>query len=228
MRYLKTTLTVIGAVTVLVLAGNSISLAATGQALLLGKSNSANTYTSVTRTTSGSVLSLKSASSSNSPLSVNGKGKVINLNADKVDGFDGGTRVLTWKYVGAVAGDKKFVLGGLAHGTYLLHYEVYMSDLDSADGLPVNCFFHEGNTSKRGGETDSEETTAFFPALSGSALMTQPTGGDLGVACSVPNGTANWTAQSDQPVRITAIPLAAVTSKGAPAVAKTAARPAAK
>lgn len=87
MRYLKTTLTVIGAVTVLVLAGNTVALAATGHALLLGKSNSADANTSITRTTSGSVLKLQSKSSLNSPLTVNGTGKVTNLNADRVDGL---------------------------------------------------------------------------------------------------------------------------------------------
>lgn len=88
MRYLKSVLTVIGAVTVLVLAGNTISLATTGHAFILGKANSANKTTTLTRTTSGTVLSLHSKSSSNAPLSVNGTGKVANLNADKVDGLD--------------------------------------------------------------------------------------------------------------------------------------------
>jgi len=88
MRSLKTLLTVIGAVTVLVLASNTLALAATGHALILGKKNTANKITKLKRTTEGPALKLKTTSPSASPLVVNGKGKVANLNADKIDGKD--------------------------------------------------------------------------------------------------------------------------------------------
>lgn len=88
MRHVKTTLAVLGAATILVLAANTIAVAATGQPFLLGKSNSANNVTALTRTTSGSALKLQTATSTNPPLTVNGGGKVTNLNADKVDSYD--------------------------------------------------------------------------------------------------------------------------------------------
>src|SRR4051812_1331685 len=88
MSRLKTLLIVIGAATVLVLAGNTLALAATGHSFVLGKKNVANKVTTLKRTTAGSALRLKTSSSSSAPLTVNGRGKVGNLNADLLDGLD--------------------------------------------------------------------------------------------------------------------------------------------
>ena len=213
---LTTLLTVIGAVTVLVLAANTVALATTGKALIAGAANTSTKVTAISRTTAGSALQLKTTSSTAAPLSVNGQGKVINLHADKVDGFDGGTRALSWVYAGPVTGDQHFQLNGLAVGTYLVVYEVYMDQLSTSNGPPVYCYARQttGGTTY-GGATYGVETDTNYPVLSGSALMTQPTGGDLGVVCDV-EGAATWTAPANEPVRITAIPLAGVTAKGAP------------
>jgi hypothetical protein len=88
MHRLKTLLTVIGAITVLVLAGNTVTYAATGGKFILGFTNKANKATTLKRTTSGPALQLTTTSGSNAPLVVNGKGKVANLNADSLDGKD--------------------------------------------------------------------------------------------------------------------------------------------
>jgi hypothetical protein len=88
MRSFKTILTVVGAVTVLVLAANTVAYAATGGKFILGKTNKANKVSTLKRTTNGSALNLITKSSSNAPLSTNGKGKVANLNADMLDGKD--------------------------------------------------------------------------------------------------------------------------------------------
>ncbi|MFL6107223.1 MAG: hypothetical protein ACJ72L_09685 [Marmoricola sp.] len=85
---LLSVLTVIGALTVLVLAGNTVALATTGKAILAGKINTASKMTSLTRTTSGTGLQVKTKSTANAPLAVNGTGKVVNFNADKLDGLD--------------------------------------------------------------------------------------------------------------------------------------------
>src|SRR5690349_15216722 len=82
MRHLKTLLTVLGAVTILVLAGNTVALATTGHAFILGKANSANKQTQLTRTTSGPALKVTTKSTANPPFAVNGHGKVAHLNAD--------------------------------------------------------------------------------------------------------------------------------------------------
>ena len=88
MQKFKTFLTVIGAVTILVLAANSAVYAATGGKFILGKINKANKVSTLKRTTNGSALNLTTKSSSNAPLTTNGRGKVGNLNADMLDGHD--------------------------------------------------------------------------------------------------------------------------------------------
>lgn len=84
----------------LVLSGG-VTIAATGGSLILGKSNSASSQTSlsapvagralqVTNTSTGAgatALGLKTASG-HPPFTVNSGAKVTNLNADKLDGFD--------------------------------------------------------------------------------------------------------------------------------------------
>jgi len=87
-KRLTTLLTVIGAVTVLVLAANTVALATTGKALIAGKTNTSTTITTLQRTATGSALQLKTLKTTSSPLVVNGTGKVTHLNADKVDGLD--------------------------------------------------------------------------------------------------------------------------------------------
>ena len=82
MQKFKTFLTVIGAVTILVLAANSAVYAATGGKFILGHKNTASKVSTLKRTTNGSALKLVTKSSSSAPLSTNGHGKVANLNAD--------------------------------------------------------------------------------------------------------------------------------------------------
>lgn len=81
-------LTVFGAVTVLALSANSVAIASTGKGFILGKKNSASTVTTLKRTTPGAALSLRTKSNASAPMTVNGKGRVTNLNADKLDGLD--------------------------------------------------------------------------------------------------------------------------------------------
>src|SRR6478735_4681583 len=81
-------LAVVGATAILVVGVNAVAYAATGKSLLLGKTNKASKTTTLQNTKSGPAPSLKTKSSSSAPLKVNGKGKVVNLNADKVDGLD--------------------------------------------------------------------------------------------------------------------------------------------
>jgi hypothetical protein len=88
MRHFKTILTVIGAVTVLVLAANTAAFAATGGKFVLGHKNKASKVSTLKRTTNGPALNLVTKSSSSAPFTANGLGKVTNLNADRVDGYD--------------------------------------------------------------------------------------------------------------------------------------------
>ncbi len=135
-------LTVIGAVTVLVLAANTVALAATGHGFILGKSNSANKETTLSRTTSGSVLSLHSKSASNAPLTVNGRGKVTNLNADLLDGLDStAIRAKTYLYTVPTETNKSAVSVTFPHlppGLYRGSYSVVMG---TSSTNPIYCYF---------------------------------------------------------------------------------------
>jgi hypothetical protein len=80
--------TAIGVMTTLVLAGNTVSMAATGDGFLLGKRNNADRVSIIERTTAGAALRLKTLNDEDPPFSTNGHGMVKHLNADKLDGLD--------------------------------------------------------------------------------------------------------------------------------------------
>ena len=88
MRHLGTGLKVLGAASLLGLVGNSVSIAATGHGFTLGTANTAAKQTTISRTTNGPVLNLRTKSATAAPFTVNGRGRVANLNADTVDGLD--------------------------------------------------------------------------------------------------------------------------------------------
>ena len=143
MRHFKSVLAVLGAATILVLAGNTIVTAATGSNLLLGKSNSAGANTSITRTTSGSVLSLKSKSSTNAPLTVNGRGKVTNLNADKLDGKDSTSfapypKVIRGTWSMATSGNPGFMAADISFG-WTLPSSPVTHFIENGGPVPAGC-----------------------------------------------------------------------------------------
>ena len=65
---------VIGAATVLVVGFDSVTYAATGNSLILGRANNASTQTVIARTTVGPVLGLTVKNPTSAPLKTNGKG----------------------------------------------------------------------------------------------------------------------------------------------------------
>jgi hypothetical protein len=212
MRHLKTGLAVLGAAVILVLAANSVSLAATGQALLLGKSNSANANTSITRTTSGSVLKLQSKSSTNAPLTVNGKGKVANLNADQVDGLSAAslqTRANGWTVPISVDVPSVSISIPLSQGSYLLSYSAYMIS-GGADGGTAGCYFiRDDSSTTYFGETKILTATGKIPGVSGSGFVTVGPSTDVRLYCS---GAANFHTSNAEPIQISALRVDSLTS----------------
>jgi hypothetical protein len=148
MRSFKTLLTVIGAVTVLVLASNTVALAATGHSFVLGKTNKANKVTVLKRTTAGPALNLRTTSSNAAPLVLNGKGKVANLNADTVDGLHA-TALQTRSTIYRIPGQTDvsvFELNfqGLPPGLYHVSFSIIAKM--SAAGATINCLILRPNT----------------------------------------------------------------------------------
>ncbi|MET3962221.1 hypothetical protein ABIE44_002155 [Marmoricola sp. OAE513] len=133
-------LTVIGAVTVLVLAANTVALAATGSSLLAGKKTTAGKVTTLKRTTSGTTFKVLTKSTANAPFAVNGKGRVTNLNADKVDGLDAAAlqnRAVSYTLPAFPAGTQlQISLPGLPSGLWQGTFALVANGSD-----PVGCEF---------------------------------------------------------------------------------------
>ncbi len=207
MRHLKTALAVFGAVTILVLAGNTIALATTGHSFILGKSNSANKVTTLTRTTAGSALKLGTKSSSDAPLQVNGHGKVANLNADLLDGLDSSalrTNSYVFTKVVSVATSDVVIPISLPAGTYLMGYAAYMSGGETAGGS-AGCYFariiNSSSTYSYFGESRMVTATGVVPSASGNGIISVGAGISLNLHCFTP---AAFTTISAEPIQITA------------------------
>lgn len=215
MRHLKTILTVIGAVSVIVLAGNSVTAAATGHGFLLGKSNRSTAMTTLSRSTPGAALLLKTKSLHSPPLATNGRGKVVNLNADKVDGYDGGTRVLSWTSTDDIGESRTMILKDLPAGNYLISWSAFAGKSD--EGSQGDCYLFTNTAVSGPTRYTAESTNATGPyglALNGNGLVHQGPGDTTGLKCAINVG--QWILQDNEPTKITAIPLAAVTYEATP------------
>jgi hypothetical protein len=204
---LTTLLTVIGAVTVLVLAANTVAMATTGKAILAGKINKATKLTSITRTTAGTGLQVKTKSTANAPLAVNGKGKVVNLNADTVDGLDS-TRFTNTPYVVnkrlTVANTSHTVVLNVPVGTYLVNYSAYFTASPNASLGQVSCYLlsnNNGGTTVRFVGEEDIKTDVSSAGVSGSGVLTKNAGGNLTLNC-ITNVNSIQGFGDNQPVQI--------------------------
>jgi len=206
-KHLTTLLTVIGAVTVLVLAANTVALATTGKALIAGKTNTSSKITALSRTTSGVPLKITSQSTANSPLAVNGKGKVVNLNADKVDGLDAadlraGSYVFNRTIATAVVSLTQSI--SLPVGSYQVSYSAYLSG-GAGDGN-AGCYLrltHEGVKSYVG-ESRGPASTTTSPGLTGGGFVTVAGGDALDLVCAAPS---DFKTATGEPIQIVATPM---------------------
>jgi len=85
-RSTTTVIATVAAAGLLVVGLDYATFAATGDSLVLGRANQADEVTKVVRTDRGPALRLATRSDSDAPLSTNGTGRVVHLNADRVDG----------------------------------------------------------------------------------------------------------------------------------------------
>ncbi len=197
-----TLLTVIGAVTVLALAANTVALAATGQSLLLGKSNTSGAITALTRTSQGTALKLQTAKAFNAPLAVNGTGKVANLNADKVDGLDSSQMVnqsYVWTKAVTVPDNGVTFTIPIPKGTWVVGYSIYMSG-GGATGGESGCFLRrQAEVQSFFAEDRSATVLDQSPGHSGSALITISEGVVLALSCTA---SAEFTTLATQPIQV--------------------------
>lgn len=206
MRAVKTFLTVIGAITVLVLAANTVAYAATGGKFVLGKTNKAGAVSTLKRTTSGTALNVVTASSANAPMAVNGRGRVANLNADLLDGLDStALRTTTSVFTKSVTVPVNSfdVTVPIGAGKWLMSYS-FLPNGGGADGVAGGCYFTDqlnGSDQFYFGEDRSPTLTSDTVAFSGAGEITLAAGHTLLFTCEMP---ANFTTFSDEPVQVTA------------------------
>jgi hypothetical protein len=216
MRSFKTALTVIGAITVLLLAGNTVAYAATGGKFFLGKTNFANKQSTLVRTTSGPALKLATKYASNPPLATNGRGRVANLNADMVDGLDSSTlrnhSYVFTKSVGVATGLFS-VSVPVPAGTYELSYSAFLQG--AASGWAYCQIIRTHNSLDTYVAIEQIQAPIFTPGLSGAGVVVKSAGDTLVFECGAEN---NFTTQAAVPIQLVMTPTV-VTSNGALRVA---------
>jgi hypothetical protein len=212
MRQLKTLLTVIGAVTVLVLAGNTIALATTGQGFITGRSNTASTLTSLTRTTSGTALKVTTKRAGNAPFAVNGTGKVTHLNADMVDGIDSSAlRTHSYVFTSTFANKSSVNLTlPLPNGSYLITYSNFFDGLGTSS---IQCYVITTigtNSVYTAYEAANFTAGNYSPAMSGAGLATKTAGSTIKAHCD--SAGSNWSTFPGGTLQVVATPTTIVST----------------
>lgn len=204
MRHLKTLLAVLGATTVLVLAANTVAIAANGHGFLLGQNNSASKITTLTRTTSGTALQVKTKSSSNAPFAVNGSGKVTHLNADLLDGYNSSAlrpASYSWTRSITVATGSTTLPLVLPPGTYIIGYDAYMQS-GAAPGGSAGCYFYTTDpilSNRFYGESYNSPAASGSVGASGTSIVTIVSGDSLDLYC---HASANFTTNAHEPIHV--------------------------
>lgn len=205
---LNRTLAVLGAALVLAVVANGIAVAATGQGFVLGRHNAANKATTLARTTSGPALQVRTTSAGNAPFIVNGRGRVTNLNADKVDGWDAERlrhQVITFEIPPTGFTGSAFAMPlPLPAGRYAASYT---ATFDGVSGYTF-CWFEqitetgdpEVQQKKVLGEDIYEGTN--LAALNGNGTITVSAETEVRLVCQS-DGALEWTAS--QPVQVQAL-----------------------
>jgi len=218
--WLTRILATVGAATMLVVGFDYVTYAATGQSLLLGRSNSANRTTSVTNTGSGPALSLVTRSSATAPFATNAKGKVVNLNADRVDGLTA-TQILTASQTTTATvftdsaakrtGNVSYQLGALPAGSYLVTLDAAVNLTTAGDlgNTPatvnfLRCWLHHtgsGSSIPMAEGTDYSLNGTPLAAASFSTVLSLTGTETLVLECYSWTGDG-WTSYSGKPVSI--------------------------
>ena len=188
------TLIALFAVLGLVLTFDVATYAATGDSLVLGKVNKSKKTTVIKSTGKGPALSLKSKPGA-APLAVSNGNKVLNLNADSVDGIDGAalsndTRRYTFPAGGPHFNTAKFTIPQVAPGTYLVTLRASLDALGA--GNDAQCLLSVGDQQYAGDM--ARYNGGFFVILSGADVVTITTPTDVVAQCAGAAGAFSFTA----------------------------------
>ncbi len=206
MQKLKSAVSALTIGFLLVISLDYLAFASTGQSLILGKSNSANKATTLTRTTSGPALDLKVKNGVGAPIKVNTKGRVGNFNADLVDGKHAAdlgvrTRIYNYNVSRTATSNMAFNLPGVPAGTYLATLDVWIY---GPSGTSMHCYLRGGGVDDRAQQfIHPTPGNTFFP-ISTSGVITVPEGVTPRVTCNS-GASGNWTDYNDFQVTFTPI-----------------------
>jgi len=199
----KTVIATIAAAGLLVVGLDYATYATTGDSLILGRANQAGDVTKIERTDRGPVLRVKTRSDSDAPLSTNGTGRVVHLNADRVDGrhakslethavtFKAGKRGQTISPVGIWSTPVK-------PGLYEVAFDAMLWDTSSPDpanfvcgvldiatfGTPNQVIYAASSAAYFGGDNGGPPA-----AVSGAATVRVKPGTTPGAVCFPETGT---------------------------------------
>lgn len=206
MRTFRTLLSVIGAVTVLVLAGNTVALATTGHSFILGKANKAHKVTTLKRTTNGPALKVVTKTPTQAPFAVNGRGKVVSLNADLVDGkhaTDLGVRTRVYRQPLNLTNVSTFAVDvpSVAAGTYLVSYGAWIY---GTAGSSSYCWIQRDNVNNQitANSLNTVNSSGFQP-FSASGIIKLPATGFVRLYCAYSANQATLSTYSGAPIEIT-------------------------
>jgi hypothetical protein len=210
----RSVLTATGLAVLLVLGTDYLTFAATGDSLLLGKSNKADQTTSVTNTGGGPVLTLRSThAGSQPPLKVNSAVKVAKLNADLVDGKGAGqlgVRSLVYRKAFGLTGVAGFTitLPNVPAGTYLGAWSGWVYGPASATH---ECFINVGDPSRLALDHWDPGNEDGFLALTNAGVVRVGSTQDLQATCL--GDTGDYSTASGAPIEILLTRVDKVTAK---------------
>ena len=210
----RSVLTATGLAALLVLGTDYVTFAATGDSLLLGKSNTAAQTTTVTNTGAGAVLTLKSThASSRPPLKVNSAVKVAKLNADLVDGKGAaqlGVRSLVYRKAFNLTGVSGFTvtLPNVPAGTYLGAWSGWVYGPASSTH---ECFLDVSDPSRLALDSWDPGNGDGFLALTNAGVVKIGSTQDVAARCLGDMG--NYTTASGAPIEILLTRVDKVTAK---------------
>jgi hypothetical protein len=202
---LTTAVATVAVAGLVVVGADYTSYAATGHSMILGHKNKANHVTTLKNTGPGAALSLRSRPGE-PPLAVNNDSKVVNLNADLVDGQSASdlktTRSLVYEATGTFNGGTTFSIQSPATADYLIDYSVFMSGTNGSSTTPTHGYcelFFPSNSHFGGIQTMTSEQDVL--SYNGNAYWHANSGETLELICTE-DAAGNWTAPSSIPVQI--------------------------
>jgi len=147
---------------------------------------------------------------------VKGSGRVINLNADTVDGVDSaGLMTTAYEFTISVTTPTTTVDRSipLPNGTYLLSYSAYLVGGGGTGQAFCDLRSSEPGKTRHVGSSWYSDG-AGTPALTGSGLLTKTSANAIYLECLSYNDA--WTTTTDQPIQLVATRVEAATSVALP------------